>query len=231
MATDKPKNTQALQRRYQSRFTNARLGREAVSRREYIIAIKNYNEYLKILADINGQEPLTLKPEVLDAEKELSELLLVSHIYWELTKIYDMTPKLQDEFSKVLNQFVVFTVNQPFQVVNAELLRKHMKRPTTSNYDELKAAYDKIFVESDGCFISSLCFSQNHFITNDLRLLKAKLNKSPFGLNLIKLYYFTSTKLIAFLKNKNLIRKLIIFITKPLLYIASRLCKFSLGGK
>jgi hypothetical protein len=198
---EKFKNLHALNKRYQARFTYTRLAREAFKQGDFVTAIKNYNEYLKTMGDIHDQDPLALSPEIFDPQRDVPEMLLVSHIYWELAKIYDMTPKLQGEFTKVLNQFIVFTINQPFQVVNAEILRKHLKQPGITNYAEFRAAYDKIFVESDKCFISTLCFGSDHPVTNDLRLIKRFLEKRQIGISLISVYYRISNRIVLLANN------------------------------
>ncbi len=58
----------------------------------------------------------------------MTEMLLISHVYWELSRVYEMTPKLQVAFDKCLKQFVRFTINQPYQVLNSEVLRKYIKK-------------------------------------------------------------------------------------------------------
>lgn len=215
------KNLQALNKRYQNRFTFARVAREAFKKSDYIVAIKNYNEYLKTMGDIHDQDPLELQPSIFDPNKDVSEMLLVSQIYWELAKIYDMTPKLQGELSKVLNQFVVFTINQPFQVVNAEILRKYLKKPGLNNHNEFKAAYDKIFIESDKCYISTLCFGNNSFETKNLRNFKDFIKHTSWGLAFIKNYYRASSRFVFFLKDKPLLVKVFNFFIKPPLRIFS----------
>ena len=66
-----------------------------------------------------------------DAKRQVTELLLISHVYWELARINEMPPKLQKNFSRSLNQFVKFTINQPYQVLNSEMLRKYIKKKYT----------------------------------------------------------------------------------------------------
>jgi hypothetical protein len=222
---EKTKNLHALNKRYRARFTYTRLAREAFKQGDFVTAIKNYNEYLKTMGDIHDQDPLELSPEIFDPQKDVSEMLLVSHIYWELAKIYDMTPKLQGEFAKVINQFIVFTVNQPFQFVNAEILRKHLKQPGITNYAEFRAAYDKIFIESDKCFISTLCFGNDHQVTNDLRLIKRFLEKSKIGIILISIYYRTSSKVVSLASNNQSFSSFIKTIFYLPLIVSSKLSR------
>lgn len=223
------KNLQALNKRFQNRFTYTRLAREAFKQCDFVTAIKNYNEYLKTMGDIHDQDPLALQPTIFDPVKDVSEMLLVSQIYWELAKIYDMTPKLQGEFSKVLNQFVVFTINQPFQVVNAEILRKYLKKPGLTNYNEFRAAYDKIFIESDKCYIATLCFGNDAIETQRLRMFKNLIQENFLGLKFIKYYYSTSYKLVSFFENKPVSLKVFNFFISPILKIISNITFYLLS--
>lgn len=219
--SEKKKNIQALNKKYQQRFTYTRHAREASIQGDFINAIRHYNEYLKIMADIHDVDPFTITPAIFDPKKNISEILLVSQIYWELAKIYDMTPKLQGEFTKALNQFVIFTINQPFQVVNAELLRKHLRKPHIKNSIEFQAAYDKIFIESDKCYISTFCFGSDHEITNSLREFKNGLSKSKSGKIAIAKYYYYS-KILIEVSERNIIFEKILKITfVPFLFLIS----------
>jgi len=223
-------NIQALQKRYQTRFTNIRLARENVKAGDLITGMKHYNAYLKVLADIHDCDPFQLKPERFNPTSELSEMLMISQVYWELTKIYDKTPKLQDDFAKALNQFVIFTINHPYQVVNAEILRKHMRSNLSPNMPIFKAAYDKIFIESSKCYIATFAYGETHWVTSSLREWKLHLNKSSSGLTLIQLYYLVSSQLVHIADKSPWIKRPINFIVKPILFsFAKFLNKFILN--
>src|SRR5690606_9704158 len=137
-----------LQKRYASRITVAKMGREAFLARDFITATRKYNEYLAIVADVQEKTSIfQLAPEKFDKTREITEMLFISQIYWELARIYEMTPKLQEGFHKSLNQFVRFTVNQPYQVLNAEMLRKYIKKNKyrSKQINALEKAYSQIF--------------------------------------------------------------------------------------
>jgi hypothetical protein len=225
-----PSKLQALQKKMQTRFTLTRLAREAARSNDFITAIKNYNGYLRILAEVHNVDPFELNPSMFDPQKDLSELLLIAQVYWELIKIYDKTPKLQEEFQKALNQFVVFTINQQFQIVNAEMLRKYMKTSRSANMNELQKAYDKIFIESDKCFIASMCFGADHDITHQLRQFKPWLVSFSVGKNITGIYYHCSPKLVQFCREHPLFAKIFINFSKPLLISLAYLsAKFKLN--
>jgi hypothetical protein len=226
----KKKNIQALQKRFQTRFSNIRLARECVKTGDLITGMKHYNAYLKVLADVHDCDPFQLKPESFNPTTELSEMLMISQVYWELTKIYDKTPKLQDDFAKALNQFVVFTINHPYQVVNAEILRKHLRGNLSPNMPILKAAYDKIFIESSKCYIATYAYGETHWITSTLRLWKKQLNQSHLGLVFIRSYYWTSSHLVELCKSHKLFKFSLNLIARPFLFsFAKFLNKFILN--
>jgi hypothetical protein len=221
----------ALQKKYVLRITIARQGREAFSQRDYVTAASKYNEYLRILSELNDQEDIfRLSPSMFDEKAEITEMLLISHIYWELSRINEMTPKLQAAYQMCLSQFVKFTVNQPYQVLNAEMLRKYIKKnKNNSNQIELlNSAYQQIFVESKKCFVSTLCYGSHHPITMDLRKFKSSLLKTTFGQKLVEVYYRLSSKFVAFLEEHEILRKVFIFITRPLLAVLAKIANFSI---
>lgn len=226
----KKKNIQALQKRYQTRFSNIRFGRESVKAGDLIAGMKHYNAYLKVLADVHDCDPFQLKPESFNPNTELSEMLMISQVYWELTKIYDKTPKLQDDFAKALNQFVVFTINHPYQVVNAEILRKHMRGNLSPNMPIFKTAYDKIFIESSKCYIATFAFGERHWVTSSLREWKQYLNKTSSGLFFIQVYYLISSHLVNIADKNSWIKYSINLIARPFLFsFAKFLNKFILN--
>jgi hypothetical protein len=221
----------ALQKRYVLRITIARQGREAFSQRDFVTAAGKYNEYLRILSEMNEQEDIfKLSPTMFDDKSEITEMLLISHIFWELGRINEMTPKLQAAYQMCLNQFVKFTINQPYQVLNAEMLRKYIKKnKTTSNQIELlNAAYQQIFVESQKCFVSTLCYGSQHPITRDLREYKTILLRTNFGRKLVELYYRVSSRLVAFLEKHKSLRKVFITLARPILTILAKISNLSI---
>jgi hypothetical protein len=206
-----------LEKKFSKRITIARHGREAFLAKQYVQCMQKYIEYLTIMADTKGVSDIyTLSPSHFDDTTQLSELLLISHVYWEMARINEMTPKLQINFQKCLSQFVKFTANQPYQVLNAEMLRKynklHGKRSRfAAKYSE---AYSEIFVQSKKCFIATECFGIDHLHTNNLRSFKQELLQWPFGELLVAWYYKSSPLMIKKMRKYKLLQ-----ITKNYLFI------------
>jgi hypothetical protein len=211
-----------LQRRYNQRITIARHGREFFLAKDYISAAKKYNEYLNILAEMKEIKDIyQLRPNMFDEKNDLTEMLLISHIYWELARINELTPKLQKNFQMALNQFIRFTINQPFQVLNAEMLRKYIKKNKgkSSQMQVLTDAYNKIFTESKKCYISTHCFGKESQITEDLRLFKNYIAQNKFGIYLIKSYYLYSSQLVEIVPKHKKTNLIFIIIAKPTLLL------------
>jgi hypothetical protein len=230
---EKKQQRAAIEKKYAGRITIAKDGRSYFMEKNYVNAAQRYHEYLLTLSEFKELPDIfSLKPSHFDSEKDVTEMLLISNIFWELARIYDLTPKLQDTFQKCLNQFVRFSVNQPFQVLNSEMLRKFIKnnRNKIQQVKKMKEAYEKIQSDSKGCFIASECFGSNHQTTNQLRSFKPILQESFLGKVFVKYYYRYSFKLINH-KYFSTLRPFIVTPLKPLLSSVGRHLEKRLTGK
>lgn len=221
----------ALQKRYGQRITIARQGREAFTQKDYITASKKYNEYLGILAESKDLDDVyKLTPAMFEQKSQITELLLISHIYWEISRICEMTPKLQNTYYKALNQFIKFTVNQPYQVFNSEMLRKYIKKNknVSQKLGHLNQALSQIHVQSKKCFIASECFGYHHPITEQLRIFKKELLNWPLGEKTVEFYYRISSRIVNLKTNKYPPAILFIFIMKTPLRLFAKFTQTSI---
>ena len=58
-------------------------------------AVDSYTKYLGILALYFDVPEAKLTPTLFHPEKDMTELLLISHAYWDLAKAFDRSPNLQ----------------------------------------------------------------------------------------------------------------------------------------
>jgi hypothetical protein len=212
----------ALQKRYGQRITIMRQGREAFLAKDYVNATKKYLEYLAILAESKDLDDVfKLSPTMFDKSTQVTELLVISHVYWELARIYEMTPKLQNNFNKALNQFIKFSVNQPYQVFNSEMLRKYIKKNKNKSIQigQLNNALSQILIQSRKCFIATEIFGESHKTTNQLRLFKLELLAWPFGEQLVNIYYRLSTNLLDY-KDSYFVQLFFSALKYPLVFFA-----------
>jgi len=152
-------------------------------------SVELYGQYLNALAMYYKVDEQKLEPKLFDQEKDLAELFLLSHVYWDLAKAYDRSPNLHLESIRCLDQFVKFTTGYKFQYVNARTIKAFIRKRLAHNPKAFKQAYERIQVESKGCFISSDLFGTNAQVTHNLRNFKTSLTHTSIGLSLVDYYY------------------------------------------
>lgn len=152
-------------------------------------AVELYGQYLNALALFFKTDEQKLSPKLFDQEKDLAELFLISHVYWDLAKAYDRSPNLHLESIRCLDQFVNFTIGFRYQYANARTIKAFIRKRSAHNPSAFKQAYERIQVESKGCFISSELYGQTHPVTESLREFKFWSQDSIIGLSFIKFYY------------------------------------------
>jgi len=174
---------------YRERLTYLRKAQEYSSADEIPRAVENYGKYLNALALFYKVEEAGLNPKMFDQEKDLPELFLISHAYWDLAKAYDRSPNLHLESIRCLDQFVKFTIGYKYQYVNARTIKAFIKKRLAHNPKAFKEAFERINIESKGCFIASDLYGEHHPKTYALRAFKTTLLKTEVGLKAIDFYY------------------------------------------
>ncbi|MFZ4712873.1 MAG: hypothetical protein ACOYL6_04130 [Bacteriovoracaceae bacterium] len=216
---EKKRNVAQLQKQYSTRITLAKNGQEAYRATDYKNAIKYYNLYLKLLADVNDITVDKLSPKYFDKSTQSSEMFLISQIYWDLAKLYDMSSaQYKRDLIHSLNKYVEFSLNFPFQVVNAESLRRFIRKGKAHNPECFQDTYKQIYITSKMCYFASSAFGFDHPITEQYRHFKLTLLKFPGGEGFVDLYYRYSPSLVNYfdqhLKTKYFFHNLLL---KPLL--------------
>lgn len=192
---EKPEN---IMRLYRERLSALKRAREYSLKGDVPRAVERYKYYLNSLATYHNTTEEKLKPELFDPKKELSELLLISHAYWDLAKAFDRSPKLQKEAQRFLDQFVKFTIGYKYQHVNSRMLKKFIRQKVAHHPQAFNLALDKIKTETGSCFIATHCFGEHHHVTNELRLFKKTIAPTTLGLNFIRVYYDVSPAIVDF---------------------------------
>ncbi len=203
---------------YRTRLTHLKRAQAFVKEDRMALAVDSYNKYLGILGLYFDITEDRLTPSLFDAEKDMTELLLISHAYWDLAKAYDRSPNLVRDCLRCLDQFVKFSIGFKYQHVNAQIIRKFNNKKQAHNPKAFEAAYQKIQISSKKCYVATMCFGEEHPNTETLRMLKYSLAKSERGLDFIDFYYQLSPHFVNFLScNKLLQNTFNFFIGKPLL--------------
>jgi hypothetical protein len=212
-----------LKHKFENRIGISKSGKQALNRADYSTALQRFSEYMQVLADVKKvKDYYSLKPSHFDAKKDITEMMMMSQLFFEMARIYDVVPKFKEETKKCLDQFVAFSANQPYQVVNSELIRKHLKKSLFKNPDDFRAAYDQIFIQSKKCYVVSFCFGQNHEVTNQYRKLKDILLESSLGREAVRIYYAQSSEIVPRWEGSWIMHTLARVLIKPSLLLFSK---------
>ncbi|MBA2404081.1 MAG: hypothetical protein H0V66_04855 [Bdellovibrionales bacterium] len=222
-ARDEREKKIKLKHRFENRITIAKFGKTALDAGDYATALRNFTDYLSIMAEIKEvREFYELKIHMFDSKRDLTETFMISQILFEMARLYDAVPKFQPAAEKCLGLFVHFTANQPYQVVNSEMVRKSLKRSAFKSPDMFRNAYQQIYVQSKKCYIVTFCYGDQHPITSTCREFKDWLLSYGFGQSLVRQYYLISSKAIPVCEQNTLLRVTTRFMARPALYLFSK---------
>lgn len=212
-----------LKHKFENRITVARFGNESREIKDFAGAIRKFTDYLQVISEVKGvQDIYSIKPSQFDSKKDVTEMLMISHIYFEMAKMYDAVPKFHDESKRCLDQFVLFSVNQPFQVINSELMRKHLKKTLFKNPEAFRNAYVQIFVQSKKCYVVTFCLGTHHPVTQEFRALKDLLLDYRLGQELVRTYYKYSSVAVERWEGKRFMTFTGQWLIRPLLLLFSK---------
>jgi hypothetical protein len=204
---------------YRTRLSHLKQAQTFVKEDKIPMAVDAYTKYLGILALYFDTSESKLSPNLFDPEKDLTELLLISHAYWDLAKSFDRSPHLQYDCIRCLEQFIKFSIGFKYQHVNAQIVRKFNNKKQAHNPKAFEAAYLRIQVSSKKCYIASSCFGEDHPVTEDLRAFKQSISHSKYGLDFIDFYYSVSPKIIDFFNAHPKVKSISEFFLRPTLLV------------
>ena len=214
----KDKKREQLIELYRTRLSHLKRAQIFFKEDRVSLAVDSYNKYLGILALYFDVTEDRLTPSMFDTEKDMTELLLISHAYWDLAKAYDRSPNLQRECFRCLEQFIKFSIGFKYQHVNAQIIRKFNNKKQAHNLKAFEAAYHKIQISAKRCYLATMCFGFEDEKTEVLRHFKLKIAKYNLGLDFIDFYYAHSPTLVNYLEERPKQKFLFnVFIARPIL--------------
>ena len=82
------------------RLELARNGISSYQKGKYIDAVGHFTAYIKVVEEVKKCAEGGLSPSHFDIKNEMTELVMISGIYWDLVKLYDRTrsPEKEKEF-------------------------------------------------------------------------------------------------------------------------------------
>lgn len=212
-----------LKHKFENRITTVRFGKECLDAGDYGSTIQRFLEYMATMAQTkNCKDLYHLKVSHFDPKKDITEMLMMSHVFFEMARIYDASPKFVGESTKCLEQFVHFSANQPYQVVNSELVRKHLNKGQLKNPQNFRNAYQQIYVQSRKCYVVTFCYGDDHPVTHDYRKVKDWLLQSDWGREFVRCYYAISSVVVPKWEHNPWMRALGTYLVRPCLLLFSK---------
>ncbi len=213
-------------RRYSERLSVLRQAQDYSQKDDIPKAVQSYSRYLDALANYFQCDESELHPRYFEKDNNLAEILLISQVYWDLSKAYDRNPRLHKESERCLQQFLKFSIGFKFQFINSEMIRKYIKKKLAYNPKSFDRAYQKIAVQSKKCYIATYAYGEGHQNLLLLRDWKSIIVTHDLGLKFVNIYYRFSPWLIAFCeKYPSLGRLLSTGIFRPFLNSFSNLIR------
>jgi len=220
------KKREQIAQLHRTRLGHLKRAQTAVREEKIAIAVEAYTKYLGILALYFETSEDKLSPKFFDAEKEVSELLLVSIAYWDLAKAFDRNPNLQKDCQRCLDQFVKFSMGYKYQHVNAQIVRKFNNKKQAHNPKAFEAAYQRLQISTKRCYVATNCFGEDDPTTETLRRFKLKIAPYEVGRDFIDTYYRISPSLVEFLEcNPKIQYCFNTFLARPLLTLFAKAIK------
>lgn len=172
-------------------------GVKAVHKKDYNSALRYFKEYLGILETHYRVPTNGLTPTLFNSKKEAGDILLLSGIYWDMAKIYDMVAGKTPELQQCLNKYVEFSIGRPHHVMSSETVRKYIKTDKCKNKAIFESAHLTLRSTMKKCFIASAVYGPDSFEVSVLQKYRdQKLSKYYLGKTFIKFYYFISPYLL-----------------------------------
>jgi hypothetical protein len=173
------------------RIELAQRGVEAFKQGKISEAVLSFQAYLKILEDWKGVPAGGLTPSHFDVKKDIPELLVISGVYWDLTKLFDRTRNRQSEFHHYMGKYLLFSKGMPFQPLAAETLRKYVNNDKPVHGDDFKNTYKQMTGNSISCFVATSLIDVCDFETLPrLRVFRDEvLERSFAGRAFVRGYY------------------------------------------
>jgi len=202
----KQKNKIAL---YQSRTQLIKQGKGLMTQKAFPEAAVALEKYLKILEMVHNVKKGELTPELFNNSIRAKELTVVTSVYWDLFRIYDMSPKYKDRMKHVggkLAQFLGYSTIYQDIIKRADSFQRSAKNP-----DLVKDFLREVRKNKPKCFIATAVFKAPFSPeVQALRLFRDHcLKKHRWGRAFVAFYYRRSPAVADWIETKPVIQRLL----------------------
>ena len=178
-----------IQKMWETRIDLIKQGRLYMDQKLYSEAAVSYEKYLKVLELSFQVEPGGLKPELFADAQFKKEITVIVGVYWDLFRLYDQNPQLEDRMKIAgtqLASFARFSPIFPDIVRRAMQFKSHAKHPTY-----VKQFLKMVNAERPQCFVATFAFEDKtaHEVLALRTFRDQVLKKSKLGRQFVHLYY------------------------------------------
>lgn len=183
---------------WKSRMNLIKQAKQLMAQKLYSDAAVAYEKYLRILELVLEKEVGALSPDLFSNEAGKQELTVITSVYWDLMRIYDVNDRYKERQMKAaakLADFARFTPIFPNLIRKAEAQTRSAKNPEAYRH------FIQLASEKRGrCFIATAAFNGHTREVETLcRFRDEILLPRPWGRFFIRSYYFISPKIAAIL--------------------------------
>lgn len=189
---------------FKRRLDLAKKGIELYHNKKAAEAARAFMSYIHVLEMWKKAPAGKLTPGHFDLKAEIHEILLISGVYWDLSKIFDRSRGKENEaqLRNFLNQYYIFSKGMSFAPLSGETLRRYIKSDAIVHKSEFKRIYKQL--TGHNCFVVTSLSDQIEAETLDrMRVYRDEtLARRGYGRALIWIYYRTGP-LMAFLLDRS----------------------------
>jgi len=195
---------------WKSRVNLIKQARDLMNQKAYSEAAVSYEKYLRVLEIIYSKKSGELNPEIFSNSKRSKEMTVITSVYWDLLRIYDMSPRYGDRQKKAAAQLARFV---KFSTIYSDIIKRADSfARTAKNPDIIRG-----FLRSAGgvrgkCFIATAVYGNDPYAPEVMLLRRYKdlvLRKSPSGRTMIYFYYYLSPPIAKIVKRSPFLKKVL----------------------
>lgn len=183
---------------WRNRVALIKQAKQMMASKLYSDAAVAYEKYLRILEVVYERKPGGLTAELFSNEARKQELTVISSVYWDLMRIYDVHDRYHDRQMKAaekLAEFSCYTPVLPNLIKKAEAQLRQAKNP-----DAYKSFLKMVNAKRARCFIATAAFGgRSPEVTILCRFRDEVLRATGCGRGLIRFYYRFSPPVADFL--------------------------------
>jgi hypothetical protein len=208
------------EQKFLRRFLLVKAGKDALREGRPSDASYSYKQYLNNLCIRYGLKLETLAPKALPESVKNSEKLIIAQVAYDLARISDLSK--HEDSKKMLQTYLTiftrFTINQSYQAMNTQILRKNLKKSRFNNRAAFEEAMTRIKKDSKLCFLATYALNGEEEKLKNFRSFKLKLLEKNLGEKFVTLYYSYGQNISSFLiKNPVIGKPLKLILLAPML--------------